>query len=95
MYVLSGTGSRQNRVLAVTSTLDLLRPTLHLGRRGIRVLGGPCRWLLTYRGPGVRLGGSDPRGIRSGCGQSAKQEHGANIVCMRAWTNEVSPNVSS
>ena len=41
-----------------------LRPTLGFGRRGIRVLGGPCRRLITYYIPRVSLEGSVASGIK-------------------------------
>ena len=43
--------------------------------RGIRVLGGPCRWLIVYPGR-VILEGSDPGGIMSAWDQDAKWEQG-------------------
>lgn len=83
--------------MAEADPLDLLRPTLEFGWRGVRVLGEPCMChhmcAGAVRRAQVRVG-SDLDGIRL----PKREQRGAHFVCVRVCvrvlTNETSRNIS-
>ena len=70
-------------------TSDWVRASIDCGRRGVMCFVDPAGGYFFI--PRVREEGWGPRGIRSGWGQGAKREQGANrFLSARVLTNEMS-----